>query len=160
VRPAALLAGLAAAFLATAALAQDLVIRGLDGAERTISAAEIAALPRAEVQVTWGEKTRAFAGPRLAHVLRAAGQPVGARLHGQLATFVVVEGADGFRAVYSLAELDADLHAGKSILADRVDGAPLAGKEAPWRLVAEGDLKPWRSVYAVRRVELKSATAN
>jgi hypothetical protein len=139
------------------ALAQSLTVVGLDGAARTLSADDLAKLPRGEVQTRWGDKAATYQGPRLAYALRAAGVPVGARLHGDpLMAYLVVTGADGFQAVYSLAEVDGDFHEGAAILADVVDGAKLPDKQAPWRLVLAGDRKPWRSVYAVSRIEVKS----
>jgi hypothetical protein len=153
----ALLLGLTAP---AAADAQDLTIVGLDGAARVLTAADLAKLPRGEVQAPWGDKAHVFQGPRLAYALRAAGVPVGARIHGDpLKAYLVVTGADAFQAVYSLAEVDGDFHEGAAILADTLDGAPLPDKQAPWRLVQTGDRKPWRSVYAVIRIEVRSAVS-
>ena len=146
------------ALAAPAALAQSLTVVGLDGVTTALSAQELAKLPRGEVQTRWGDKAQTFQGPRLAYALRAAGVPMGARLHGDpLMAYLVVTGADGFQAVYSLAEVDGDFHEGAAILADAVDGEKLPDKQAPWRLVLTGDKKSWRSVYAVTRIEVKSA---
>lgn len=132
------------------ALAAELTVVAPGGVSKSVSSADIAGLPRESVKV--GEKS--YEGPVLSYVLRAGGLPVGAKLHGDpLRGFVVVTGKDGFKAVYSLAELDRDFHAGTVILADKVDGAPLGDKEAPWRLVLAADKKAWRSVYGVTRIE-------
>ena len=50
-------------------------------------------------------------------------------------TYVLVRSADGCGAVLSLAEADKDFHDGVVILADTADGAKLAGKEGPYRLL-------------------------
>ena len=132
------------------ALAAELTVVAPGGAAKVVGEADIAGLPRDSVKL--GEKT--YEGPVLSYVLRAGGLPVGAKLHGDpLRAYVVVQGKDGFRAVYSLAELDRDFHDGAVILADKVDGGPLPDKAAPWRLVASGDKKGWRSVYGVSRIE-------
>ncbi|MFN3523277.1 MAG: molybdopterin-dependent oxidoreductase [Phenylobacterium sp.] len=157
-RAAILLAGAALALAAGPAPAQSITVTGLDGAEKTLSAQDLAALPRARVEAPWGDKPRVFEGPKLTYVLRAAGVPVGARMHGDpMMSYVTVTGADGFAALYALPELDDGFHAGPAILADTADGAKLTGKEAPYRLVMSGDRKPWRSVYAVDAIAVLPA---
>lgn len=137
------------ALIAAPAAAQQLSVTGLDGKVRTLAAADLADLPRAEVKA--GDKT--YEGPVLAYVLRAAGLPVGPKLHGDpLRAYLMVAGADGFQALWSLAEVDKDFHADTVILADKVGGQPLPAKEAPWRLVSSADRKGWRSVYAVKSI--------
>lgn len=142
---------LALALLApSAGFAADLTVVAPGGAAKVLGAGDLAALPRDTVKT--GAKS--YEGPVLSYVLRAGGMPVGAKLHGDpLRAFVVVQGKDGFKAVYSLAELDRDFHDDVVILADKVDGAALAEKEGPWRLVSGGDKKAWRSVYGVSRIE-------
>ena len=145
----ALLVALALA-AAPAAWAADLTVVAPSGAVKVLGEADLAGLPRETVKLG----AKAYEGPVLSYVLRAGGMPVGAKLHGDpLRAFVVVQGRDGFKAVYSLAELDRDFHDDVVILADRVDGAPLPEKEGPWRLVSGGDKKAWRSVYGVGRIE-------
>ena len=145
----ALLVALALA-AAPAAWAADLTVVAPSGTVKVLGEADLAGLPRETVKLG----AKAYEGPVLSYVLRAGGLPVGARLHGEpLRAFVVVEGKDGFNAVYSLAELDRDFHDDVVILADKVDGAALPEKEGPWRLVSGGDKKAWRSVYGVSRIE-------
>ena len=69
--------------------------------------------------------------------------------------YLVVTGADGFRAVLSLAETDGSVQPHPVILADKMDGAPLTAHDAPHRLVVDGDKKPSRSVYGITRIEVK-----
>lgn len=143
---------LAAILAPAAAFAADLTIVSPDGAAKVLTQADLTSLPRASVQV--GAKT--YEGPILSYVLRAGGMPVGAKLHGDpLRAYVVVSGGDGFKAVYSLAELDRDFHSDTVILADHVDGAVLPAKETPWRIASSGDKKAWRSVYGITRIEAK-----
>lgn len=146
--------GLALAFALVAApfgaTAAELTVVAPGGAAKVLTDADLAGLPRE--RVTLGAKI--YEGPVLAYVLRAGGMPVGAKLHGDpLRAYAVVTGKDGFKAVYSLAELDRDFHSDVIILADRVDGAALDDKASPWRLVSGGDKKAWRSVYGVTRIE-------
>lgn len=154
------LALIAAAALLTAgsAAAQDLTVVGLDGKAKTLTAAQLADLPRAEAALPNKGGVKRYEGPLLSYILREAGAPGGAKLHGPvMKTYVVVAGADGFSAVLSLAETDKDFHEGVVILADKAEGAPLTGKEGPYRLVIAGDKRASRSVYGANRIELKTA---
>lgn len=146
--------------LGAPAAAQELTIVGLDGKAKVLKAADLAGLPRASVPVPQDAGAKTYEGPVLAYVLRAGGLPVGPRLHGDpLRAYVIVTGADGFQAVFSLAELDKDYHDGTVVLGDKVDGQALPAKEAPWRLAVSGDRKRWRSVYGVTRIEARLAEA-
>ncbi|MET0295398.1 MAG: hypothetical protein ABW042_10315, partial [Phenylobacterium sp.] len=123
--------------------------------EKVLSAETMKGLPRESVQLA-GKKT--YEGPVLSYVLREAGAPGGAKLHGPaMRDYVVVRGKDGFAAVLSLAETDADFSDGLAILADTVEGQPLAERDRPYRLVVQGDKKGSRSVWAAERADLKSA---
>ncbi len=140
--------------------AQTLSVVAPDGVTKTLTPADLAGLPRAQVKVAQESIVKTYEGPVLTYVLRAGGLPVGPRLHGDpLRAYVVMTGADGFAAVYSLAELDKDFHDDVVILADQVDGKPLPTKETPWRLVSSGDKKGWRSVYGLVRIEARLADA-
>lgn len=137
------------------AAAQAFTVVGLDGKAKTLSAAQMADMPRQSVKLA-GRKT--YEGPVLAYVLREVGAPAGARLHGPaMRTYVVVRAKDGFAAVLSLAETDKDFSNGLAILADKVDGQPLSERDGPYRLVVEGDLKGSRSVWGATSAELKAA---
>jgi len=97
-----------------------------------------------------------YEGVLLTELLRLVDAPTGARLHAAAdRDYLVVTGFDGFRAVYSLAETDGSVQRHPTILADRMDGAPLTPHDAPFRLVVDGDQKPARSVYAITRIEVK-----
>lgn len=125
-----------------------------------LDAAALRKLPRAAVDADEHGRRAHFDGVALAEVLRAAGAPLGDKLRGRnLALYVRVGAADGYRAVYSLAELDPALHDGAVILADRRDGRALDAKEGPFRLVAPGDKRPARWVRQVTAIDLLAAPA-
>lgn len=141
-----------------AAHAQDVTVVGLDGRTKLMTPAALADIPRAKVTVTRSGKDRLYEGPLLIYLLREVGAPAGARLHAEaMRNYVAVTGADGFLAVYALAEVDKDFHEGTVILADTVDGAKLDDKEGPYRTVVAGDRKASRSVYKAVKVELRKA---
>ncbi|NBW07256.1 MAG: molybdopterin-binding oxidoreductase [Caulobacteraceae bacterium] len=155
-----LLAGFAVcAALAGSAAAQSadlpVWVTGVDGATRMLEAPDIAALPRVSVPLTIHGETHVFEGPLLIDVLKVTGVETGPALRGPaLAQAVVVRAADGYTVVFGLAELDPGVRTNRIILADTVDGAPLTAEDGPFRLVAEGDVRPARSVRQVSAFQI------
>lgn len=140
---------------------------------RALAPAALRALPRATVTLAAHGERHRYAGVPLAALLDYAGAwPVGdpgagtagarGNLRGAaLARYVVVTGADGYRAVLALAELDTatvgTAAAGLVVLADSVDGRALAAADGPWRLVVPGDRRPARSVRQVVALAVRAA---
>jgi DMSO/TMAO reductase YedYZ molybdopterin-dependent catalytic subunit len=132
------------------------VVVGPSGQSLTATPEVLAGLPRDQATMVNHGVSHAYEGVRLTELLRKVGAPTGAMVHAAaVKDYVVVTGADGFRAVLSLAETDGSVQSHPVILADRMDGAPLIPHDAPYRLVVDGDKKPSRSVYAVTRIEVK-----
>lgn len=103
-------------------------------------------------------KESEFEGVPLLEVLKASGVPFGSDLRGPaLASYLVVEAADGYRAVFSLPELDPDFTDHIVLLADRRDGKPLAGDEGPLRLVVLGEKRHARWVRKVVALKIRRA---
>lgn len=154
---------LVAASLITAvpAGAQSVTVTGSDGHTQLIDGARIATLPRLAVPLSIHGADHVFVGPLLIDVLRAATVvPDGASRGQGLAQAVVVRASDGYAVVFGLAELDSATRADPIILADTVDGAAIAAADGPFRVVAQGDLRPARSARQVVAIEITSfATA-
>lgn len=145
---------LAAASLALPAAAQSLSVKGPTGAV-TLSAADVAALPRVSFLFDAHGQKHTYEGPLLIDVLAKAGAPTGKALRGPaLAQAVVVRASDGYMVVFGLAELDPGTRANRVILADTADGKPLGPEDGPFKVVAEGDLRPARSARLVRQIEV------
>jgi len=143
-------------FAPVLARSQTILVQGLAGKTATLIAKDLADLPRSTI--TFGNPPAAYEGATLTSVLRLVDAPSGPMLHGKpVSDYVVVTGADGFTATFSLAETDAYLHKGSVILADTAGGKVLGPHEGPWRLVIDGDLKPSRSVRNVVKIQLFAA---
>jgi hypothetical protein len=71
--------------------------------------------------------------------------------------YIVVEAADGYRCVFSVAEVDEKLTGRKVVLVDRRDGKPLDAKEGPLRLVVPDDSRPARWVRQVATIRVAKA---
>jgi hypothetical protein len=148
----------ALAFMAGSACAQGLTVLGLDGKTTVLTAAQVADLPRASALLHAGDKATPYEGATLTAILREAGVPQGPRMHGDpMHAYVVVVGPDGYKVTLSLAEVDPEFRKGPVVLADTKAGAALDEKEGPYRLVIGDDLKPWRAVHGVVRIEVRSA---
>jgi Ni,Fe-hydrogenase maturation factor len=71
-------------------------------------------------------------GIRLAGA-RSVGVPLGEKVRGELFLIAVIaEGTDGYKVLYSLAEVDPAIHTGDVVVADMVDGQKL-GKDGAFR---------------------------
>jgi DMSO/TMAO reductase YedYZ molybdopterin-dependent catalytic subunit len=94
----------------------------------------------------------------LEELLRKTGVPQGENLRGpSMATYVLAEAADGYRVVFSLAELDSGILDSEVIVADAMDGAPLGDKQGPFRLVAPHDKRPARWVRMLKSITVVRA---
>jgi hypothetical protein len=91
----------------------------------------------------------------LEELWKRAGLPLGEKLRGAaLATYVIAEGAGGYRVVFSAAELDSSFQDSDVILADTLDGAPIGAGQGPLKLVAPHDKRPKRCVHILRTLTL------
>jgi hypothetical protein len=130
---------------------------GPAGETRTVTVAELAAMPRTRVSLSIHGTNHVFDGVALTRLLASIGAPTGESLRGPaLANIVIVSARDGYKVVLSLAETDPGVRASAIILADRVDGAPIDARDGPFRLVVENDLRPARSARMVERIEVRS----
>ena len=71
-----------------------------------------------------------------------------------MATYVLAEAIDGYRVVFSLAELDSGILESEVIVADTLDGAALGGKEGPFKLVAPHEKRPARWVRMLKSITI------
>lgn len=148
-----LIAAAVLALAASPAFAQSLALKGPDGQTATLSAADLAKLPRVKFTFDAHGQKHDYEGPLLIDVLAkvgvATGKPVGGK---ELASVVLVTASDGYRVALGLGEADPATRPNRIIVADRADGAPLAAKDGPFKLVVEGDLRPARSARMVTEI--------
>ncbi len=122
-----------------------------------LTAAEFSALPRTELTATDPhEKTgHRYAGVPLHEFLQRLAVPQGKQLRGTaLQLAVLVRGADGYSAVFSVAELDADFGNARVLVSDRADDTPWNARFGPLRLIVPGDRFAARWVRNVCSMEL------
>jgi hypothetical protein len=120
----------------------------------------IRSMPHTTLTVVNGHTgaSETYAGVPLIDLLAKEGVPHGKDLHGNaLSEYVVATGADGYKAVLALAEVDPEFHPGTVIVADTLAGKPLDEKTGPYKLVVSEDKRPARSVHSLVKIEVKSA---
>jgi DMSO/TMAO reductase YedYZ molybdopterin-dependent catalytic subunit len=142
--------------------AAELKVSGAVSTPLTLTVADLKAMPRKTLTVVnpHEKKTEKYEGVALEEILRKAGVPQGDALRGPaMATYVLAEAADGYRVVFSLAELDAGIADSEVIVADTMDGAPLDDKLGPFRLVAPHEKRPARWVRMLRSITVVRTTA-
>ena len=133
--------------------AVELRITGNISSPLTLSIADLKTMPRKTLKVLnpHEKKAEVYEGVPLQELLRRAGVPQGDGLRGAaMATYVLAEAADGYRVVFSLAELDSDFVDAEVIVADTLDGAPLGPKQGPFKIVAPHEKRPARWVRMLR----------
>ncbi|MCL1635407.1 molybdopterin-dependent oxidoreductase [Luteimonas sp. SX5] len=123
-----------------------------------LDAATLAKLPREPVKASAHGQDLDCEGVALAGLLRATGAVPADPLRGpQLARYLLVTARDGYRAIYSLAELDPSLSDRRVLLVDHCSGKPLDDDDGPLRLIAPGDARPARWVRQVKSITVVAA---
>jgi DMSO/TMAO reductase YedYZ molybdopterin-dependent catalytic subunit len=124
-----------------------------------LTAEEFGKLARQSVHAKDHEGKEAdYDGVALVDVLKAAGVKFGQDMRGKaLANYLVVEAADGYRAVYALPELDPAFTDRVILLADQKDKKPLDEKHGPLQVIVPGEKKHARWVRQVTALKIGRA---
>jgi len=138
-------AALALVFTSAVLQCQQLTVQNGSGKQALLSRADLEALPH--VKVATAEHSSApvnFEGVTLKSVLEKAGVRFGESMKGKgLTNCLLIEAADGYRAVIALPELDPAFTDKQTLLVFLRDGKPLGENEGPYRVVIP-DEKEWR----------------
>jgi len=152
--------GVGAQAMQSAAPAISLSVSGEVEKPRTLTAADLAKLPHRNIKAKGhdGQDTE-FEGVPVIEVLKLAGVKFGEDLRGKsLALYLLVEAADGYRAVFALPELDPASTDKVVLLADKRDGKWLDDKEGPLRIVVPDEKRQARWVQQVTGLVIKRAS--
>jgi hypothetical protein len=121
--------------------------------------ADLESMPRTTITIhnAHTNTDEAYSGVRLAEILGPLGAPLNKDLRGAAFNVcVLATGADGYQAVLTLAEIDRSFHPGEVLIADTLNGQPLAADAGPFRLVVSEDKRPARSVRNLVSIELRA----
>jgi hypothetical protein len=130
-------------------------VKGEHDRSQSFDTAALAKLPQREVRAEAHGKSVTCDGPALSDVVASVGAPQGEALRGKdLSLYVKVSARDGYRVVYSLAELDPAMRADVPILTAHCNGAKLDDEEGPFRVVYPGEKRPARWIRQVISIEV------
>ncbi|MBV8514823.1 MAG: molybdopterin-dependent oxidoreductase [Acidobacteria bacterium] len=138
--------------LVTGAVAQDLKLT-LDDLKK---------LPRKSISTKGhDDQMHQYDGVPIGALLAKAGVPQGSALRGNsMALVVVAQGSDGYRAVFSLAELDEDFAGEAVLIVDSVDGQPLGADQGPLRIIVPADKRQGRWVRMLKSITVVNLSGN
>jgi len=131
----------------------DFKISGAVATPLDLTVTDLKGMPRKTLRVdnAHSQKTEVYEGVLVEDLLQKAGVPQGEQLRGPaIATYVLVEAADNYRVLFSLAEFNSSFQDSEIIVADTMDGAPIPGALGPFRLVAPHEKRPARWVEMVK----------
>jgi len=143
------------AFAQTTPVTAELRIGGAVSTPLVLTVADLKNMPRKKLTVVnpHNKKTETYEGVLLEDLLHKAGVTQGENLRGAvMATYLLAEAIDGYRVVFSLAELDSGILESEVIVADTMDGAALGAKEGPFKLVAPHEKRPARWVRMLKSI--------
>ena len=142
-------------FASTILECQQLTVQ-TDAGKQILSRADVEAMPHAKVTASdHGSSPVNFEGVTLKSVLEKAGVTFGESMKGKrLASCLLVEAADGYRAVIALPELDPAFTDKQTVLAFLRDGKPLDEKEGPYRIVIPDEKRMARWVRQVTTLKI------
>ena len=127
----------------------------------TVTAEDLKKMPRKTVRVenAHAKRTEVYEGVPLEALLQKAGVPQGEQVRGAAMTsYVLVEAADDYHVIFSLAELDSSFQDSEVLLADTMDGTPLPLDQGPFKLVAPHEKRPGRWVKMVKSISVGRIT--
>lgn len=140
---------------AVAAAQATLQVTGSVSSPVLLTAADLKAMPRTTVTLKQDGRDVKYEGVLVGAVLARAGATLGRDMTGAaVASYVVASASDGYRAVFSLAELDPEFTGSEIIVADTVDGKPLFDYQGPFRIVAPRDTRGARGVRMLQKLEV------
>ena len=147
----------------TPAPAAELRISGGVATPLTLTTDDLKKMPRVTLSVVnpHTQKKETYEGVRVEDLLRKAGVPLGEQMRGPaMASYVLAEAEDGYRVVFSVAELDSGIVDSEIIVADTMDGAPLGEKVGPFRIVAPHEKRPARWIRMLKSITVVNLSAS
>ena len=133
---------------------QELQVTGAVKQPLTLTADDLAKMPRASVKTTSSGVETAYDGVWLSEILKKAGVPQGDLRGKALATYALASAEDGYQVLFSLAELDPSFIDNQILVADTANGKPFFGAQGRFRLVVPKDKPGARSVRMLTKLEV------
>jgi len=136
----------------------SLIVDGGNGKTVMLTAADLSKLPQQTINTAEHGTAATFEGVLLSDVLAKVDAPSGEKLRGEMMSlYLLVEAADGYRAVFAMQELDPGFTDRKIYLVTKRAGKPLSDKEGPFRIVYPDEKRPARWVRQVTALRIRQA---
>ena len=127
--------------------APSIAVTGAVPTPLTLTAADLAAMPRAKVTTNNNGIETVYEGVWISDVLKRAGVAMGSALRGPaLSAYVLASASDGYQVVLSVGELDPEMTDGQYLLADTANGKAMFGETGSFRLVVPKDKRGARAI--------------
>jgi hypothetical protein len=153
-----LLVGLIFGAVAVSQQPAAITVQNLEGKPVRITVEELTRLAQHPIKASEHGTPATFEGVLLSDVLAKVGVPFGEKLRGKaLSQYLLVEAADGYRAVFALPELDPAFSEKRVYLVTKRDAKPLSEKEGPFRIVVPDEKRPARWVRQVTALRIEAA---
>lgn len=146
----------AALFNAIALQCQQLTVQTEAGKQVVLSRVDLESLPHLKAAASEPSSAPVvFEGVTLKSALEKAGVGFGESMKGKrLSSCLLVEAADGYRAVIALPELDPAFTNKQTLLAFLRDGKELSEQEGPYRIVIPDEKRMARWVKQVTKLKI------
>jgi DMSO/TMAO reductase YedYZ molybdopterin-dependent catalytic subunit len=139
----------------TVAAPAVLKVEGAVPTPLSLTAEDLAKLPRTTATLSADGTTTTYEGVLLYDILVKAGWQFGHGMTGKpMASYLIATGKDGYQVLFALPEIDPQFSGAKVIIADKADGAALPAREQPFRIVAPEDKMHARSIYSLVKLEV------
>jgi len=145
-----------AIFTTTLVKAQTVKVTGEVTTPLTLTTADLHQYTQATiVRKDRDGKDHTYTGVILSDILTKAGVTMGQQLKGEnLTKYLLAEASDGYQVIFALAELDKSFTDRTIILADAIDGQPLAAGDGPFRIIIQDEKKPARCIKQVTALKV------
>jgi hypothetical protein len=139
--------------------AAALRISGLGVQPLSLSEADLATLPRSTLTVSdRDDQKNTYEGVSVQSILTKAGMAFGQSMRGpRLRDFILAESPEKYGVVFAIAEISDEFSDRKIIVADKVNGAPIAGRDGPLRVIVSDEKKHARWVRNVNSLTVRTA---
>lgn len=136
--------------------ASTITVTGLSGTTATLNAADLAKLPLQTIKTTDHGNPVTFEGVFLNDILTKVAIPTGGAFNKTVASYyLMVEANDGYKAVFSWAEVDPTFTDRKVYVVTKRDGKLLSLKDGPFELIVPGEKRNSRWVRQLKALTIK-----
>lgn len=126
-----------------------------------LSMSDLAAMPRTTLTVSEREDEKfTYEGVAVQAIFTKAGMAFGQAMRGpRLRDFVLAESSEKYGVVFALPEVSEEFSDRRIIVADKVNGAPITGRDGPLRIIVSDEKKHARWVRNVTTLTIRTAEA-